>query len=66
MILGSHESQFPVAIKVDALRSVSFCLAGRQHSSLVILERVKLDVMMRGWSPYVISLRTNDRGYWVC
>lgn len=66
MIPWPYELQLPVATKVEIIRSTSLCLVWAQHSAFVILVGVKLDLMIRGRPPYVVSLRTNDRGRRIC
>ena len=56
MVFWLHELQLPMAIKVKIFRSTSLCQVWVQHSDFVILVGLKLDLMIRGRPPYVVSL----------
>ena len=62
MVIWLHEFQLSMAIKVKAFRPTSFCPFLMQRFGFAVWVGVKLDLMIRGRTPYVVSLRANDRG----
>ena len=59
MVIWLHEIPLSMAVKVKAFRLTSLCPFWMQRLGFVVWVSVKLDLMIRGRTPYVVSLRTD-------